>query len=432
LRAAFHSVAAVAAVVAAPVVAGALVLRPGWRVGARERLGGVGLGGAGPGAGASAASGAVWVHGASVGEILAATRLVDRLREANHSVVTSTQTLTGRGVMRVARPEVPCQLAPLDHPWCVERALARARPAALALIETELWPCWIAAADRRGIPVVLVSGRVSDRSFARYRRVRPLVGRMLRRLEAIGARTPEDAERFAALGAPPGSVVVSGDLKLDGVELPRPPAADLDRALGGAPLFVVGSTHPGEERAALAALRAVEDAGLRAVLLLAPRHQGRVSEVERIARGEGRPVHRRTDLPRAPLRPGEVLLLDSVGELASLYARADAAFVGGSLAPVGGHNVLEPVFCGRPVLFGPHTQNVGHAVDILECCGAGRRVADAGDLGRAVVELLADPAAARARGERGRDALDRHRGSAERAARLVESAVSARASGSRA
>jgi 3-deoxy-D-manno-octulosonic-acid transferase len=421
LRALGHSVAAAAALAAAPLAAGVLALRPAWRVGARERLGAV----------SALASGSVWVHGASVGEILAAARLVDHLHEAGHSVVTSTQTVTGREAMRRTRPDVPCQLAPLDHPWCVERALAKARPAALVLMETELWPCWIAAADRRGVPVVVVSGRVSDRSFSRYRRARPLVGRMLRRLFAVGARTPEDGRRFRSLGVPPGSIEVTGDLKLDRDECPRPLAADLVRVFGSAPLFVAGSTHPGEERAVLSALRAVEEAGLSAALVLAPRHLERADEVERIARGEGRSVRRRTEVGLAPLRSGEVLLLDSMGELASLFARADAAFVGGSLAPIGGHNVLEPAFCGRPVLFGPHTGNVRHAVEILERCGAGRRIADAADLGRAVASLLADPAAARARGERGREALRRHRGSAKRAARLVQGAVAASAFWSR-
>jgi 3-deoxy-D-manno-octulosonic-acid transferase len=388
LRAVAHSVAAFTALAAAPLALAGLALRPDWRDGASERLG----------AAPALAPGALWIHGASVGR---------------------------------ARPEVPCRLAPLDHPWCVERALAKVRPAALVLIETELWPCWIAAADRRGAAVVLVSGRVSDRSFARYRRARPFAARTLRRLSAVGARTPEDARRFRFLGAPPESIEVTGDLKLDCDEHPRPLDADLDRVCRSAPLFVAGSTHPGEERAALAALRAVEEAGLSAALVLAPRRLTRAGEVERIARGEGRPVRRRTAVGRAPLQPGDVLLLDTVGELASLYARADVAFVGGSLAPKGGHNVLEPVLCGRPALFGPHTRNVEHAVEILERCGAGRRVADAGDLGRAAVELLADPAAARARGARGREALDGHRGSAKRAARLVERAVAARDSRSR-
>jgi 3-deoxy-D-manno-octulosonic-acid transferase len=418
LRALGHSVAAVAALAAAPLAAGALAVRPGWRRGARERLGAV-----------AAAPGGVWVHGASVGEMLAATRLVDALRDCGRRVMVSAQTPAGCEVLRAARPELPCQLAPLDHPWCVERALARARPAALVLIESELWPCWIAAADRRGVPVVLVSGRVSDRSFARYQLVRPLVSRMLRRLRAVGARTAEDGERLRALGARPDALSLSGDLKLDGDPRPRPLAADLERALADAPLFVAGSTHPGEERSALTALAAIEAAGLAVSLVLAPRRPARAREVADLVRTEGRAVRRRSALGPAPLRPGEVLLLDTLGELAALYARAEVAFVGGSLVPLGGHNIVEPVLCGRPVLFGPHTRNVDHAVAILEGCGAGRRVDGAGDLGRAAAALLADGVDARRRGDRGREILASHRGSARRALEIVERVLADAATG---
>jgi 3-deoxy-D-manno-octulosonic-acid transferase len=159
---------------------------------------------------------------------------------------------------------------------------------------------------------------------------------------------------------------------------------------------------------------------MTASLVLAPRRLGRAEEVARIVRASSRVLRRRTLLGDSPLHPGEVLLLDSVGELAPLYARAEVAFVGGSLVPVGGHNVLEPVFAGRPALFGPHTENARHSAEILEAVGAGIRVADAGDLARAVVALLADPREARRRGEAGRTALAAHRGSAERAAELTE------------
>ena len=174
-------------------------------MGLRERLGAL------PGL----PPGAIWVHGASVGEILAASRLVDRLRKGGHAVVTSTVTLAGREVMRRTRPDVPCHLAPLDHPWCVDAALSRVRPAALVLIETELWPSWLAAAERRGIPVALVSGRISDRSYPRYQRVRR--DHRARAAADRGARRPHrgDAERFLALGAPPARVRVTGDLKLE-------------------------------------------------------------------------------------------------------------------------------------------------------------------------------------------------------------------------
>jgi 3-deoxy-D-manno-octulosonic-acid transferase len=410
LRALDHALAALAALALAPAAAGALALRPAWRVGLRERLGAL----------PALPPGAVWVHGASVGEILAAGRFVDRLQKGGHAVFTSTVTLAGREVMRRARPDVACHLAPLDHPWCVEAALSRVRPAALVLIETELWPSWLAAAERRGIPVALVSGRVSDHSYPRYQRLRRIIAPALRRIAALGARTDTDAERFLALGAPPGRVSVTGDLKLEPAEDARPLAFDLARLLGGARLIVAGSTHPGEELAALSALAQVEQAGMKAALVLAPRRLGRADEIARFVRASGRTLRRRTLPGDSPLQAGEVLLLDSVGELASVYARAEVAFVGGTLAPVGGHNVLEPVFLGRPVLFGPHTENARHAAEILTAVGAGIRVADEADLARRLVALLADPEDAGRRGQAGRRALLAHRGSAERAAGLIE------------
>jgi 3-deoxy-D-manno-octulosonic-acid transferase len=411
LRPLDHGLAALAGLALAPLAAGALALRPAWRVGLRERLG----------ARSALAPGAIWIHGASVGEIRAASRLIDGLQERGHQVVTSTVTLAGREVMRRTRPDVPCHLAPLDHPWCVEAALSRARPAALVLIETELWPSWLAAAERRQIPVALVSGRVSDRSYPRYRRLRRIIAPTLRRIAALGARTDADAERFLALGAPRERVRVTGDLKLEPAGDLRPISADLSRLLGTAPLIVAGSTHAGEEAAALTALAQVERAGIAAALVVAPRHLGREVEIARLVRASGRRLRQRTLPDEAPLQPGDVLLLDSVGELASLYARAAVAFVGGTLVPVGGHNLLEPVFAGRPVLFGPHTENARHTALILEAVGAGTRVADAEALSRAVRALLADPREASRRGEAGRAALASHRGSAERAAELTES-----------
>jgi 3-deoxy-D-manno-octulosonic-acid transferase len=415
MRALAQGFAAVAALAGAPLAAAALALRPSWREGLGERLGAV----------ARARPGGIWIHAASVGEIVAASRLVDRLRRDGHPVVTSTVTLTGRDLMRRTRPDVPCSLAPVDHPWCVERALARVGPAVLVLVETELWPCWIAAARRRGIPVVLVSGRVSDRSYPRYRRVSGFVARTLQRLDALGVRTEIDAERFRALGADPARIAVTGDLKLEVDEDPRPLAPELVPLLGAVPLFVAGSTHPGEEAAALDALEAVERAGIDAALAIAPRRPNRTAEVARLVAGRGRALRRRSSPGREPLRPGEVLVMDTVGDLAALYGRADVAFVGGSLVPIGGHNVLEPVCAGRPVLFGRHTANVRHAVEILERCEAGRAVDDAASLADAVVELLSDPAAATARGAQGCRALRSHRGSAGRAAQLVEAALAA-------
>jgi 3-deoxy-D-manno-octulosonic-acid transferase len=406
-----HLLAALVALGGAPLAAGALLVRPAWRVGVPERLGLHPRG----------EPGAIWVHAASVGEMLAAVRLVDALRADRHRVVTSAVTPSGRDVMRRLRADVPCRLAPVDHPWCAEAALARVRPAALVLVESELWPCWIAAAARRGVPVALVSGRVSDRSYARYRRLAWILRPTLRRVSAIGARSEADAERFRALGARERGVRVTGDLKLEIDPRPPPLPADLAPLLGAAPLVVAGSTHAGEEAAVLAALAEAERAGLPAALVLAPRQRDRAAEVERLVRRAGRALRRRTSPGREPLRPGDVLLLDTLGELPALWPCADVAFVGGTLVAVDGHNVLEPVAAGRPVLFGPHTGKIRHAVELVAAVGAGVPVRDAAALGGALVALLRDPAAARERGERGRRALLAHQGSAARAAELVAS-----------
>jgi 3-deoxy-D-manno-octulosonic-acid transferase len=193
--------------------------------------------------------------------------------------------------------------------------------------------------------------------------------------------------------------------------------------LGDLPLLVAGSTHEGEEAAALAALAEVESAGWPAALVLAPRHIERSREVAGLVRSAGRRVRFRSKPGAGPLRAGEVLLVDTLGELASLYGHADVAFVGGSLAPVGGHNLLEPVLSQRPVLFGPHTDSVKHVASLLEACGAGRRLLEAGEFGEAALELLREPELARSRGEAGFRALASHRGSADRAAALVLSAL---------
>lgn len=404
-----HSLAALSAAAGLPLALGGLALRPAWRRGLGERLGAV----------PAAVPGGVWVHGASVGEIRAATGLIDALRDAGEAVAASTTTITGRDVLRRLRPDVSCGLAPLDHPWCVDAALRRVAPSALVLIETELWPTWIAAAHRRGIPVMIASGRISDRSLPRYRRVARLLRPTLGRLAAIGARTEVDADRFVALGASRDRVEVTGDLKLEPPSDAARLSPDLESALGDTLLFVAGSTHEGEEQAALAVLAAVEATGREAVLTLAPRHPNRTEAVLSLCQRAGRSVRKRSRLGAGVLRPGEVLLVDTLGELAGLYAHAAVAFVGGSLVPVGGHNVLEPIQQGCPVVFGPHTENATEGAALALRTGAGRRVTDTEEMTRVVLCFLEDPEAARSGAERGRQALLLHRGATERTMDLL-------------
>ncbi len=406
-----HSLAAVAAVAGAPALALAWVVRKPWRVGLAERLGKF------PADGLDAP---IWIHGASVGETLAAGRLVEALAAAGSAVVTSTTTPTGRAVARARRPGVPSGLAPLDHPWSAGRALDRVRPSMLVTLETELWPSLIRAAADRGIPVLIVSGRISDRSFPRYQAARRLLRGTLCRLAAVGARSAEDAERFVALGVPADRVSVTGDLKLEPLAGTPDVPSDLGKMLGDHPLWIGGSTHAGEEEAAIVAIAAAERAGHRLVGVLAPRHPERWDEVAASLAQTGRRIVRRSQAEARPLEPGDLLLLDSLGELAALWPRATVAFVGGSLVPVGGHNVLEPVQAGRPVLFGPHTESAREAADHVLAAGAGLRVADAEALARATVVALADAEAWSARGEAGRQALEMHRGATRQSLALIE------------
>jgi 3-deoxy-D-manno-octulosonic-acid transferase len=405
-----HSLAALLAIGLGPLLAAALVARPNLRRGLVERFGRV------PEDGVER----IWVHASSVGEALAACRLVRALEDDGYAVRASTSTIAGRSIFRRDQPERPSSLAPLDHPWCVEMAIRRGRPALSVLIETELWPNWIAACARRGVPVVVASGRLSDHSFSRYRRIRPLLGPTLRRIDAVGARTDVDAERFVELGVPEHRVRVTGDLKLDPPAEQPALAIDLIRALADVPVVVGGSTYPSEEAALLDALEGAEKAGHGFVLVLAPRHVERAGELARICRERHRRVHLRSRLEGRHLVPGEILILDTLGELAAMYATASIAFVGGTLVPIGGHNLVEPVHAGCPVLFGPHFENARKIVGILEVGGAGLCVRDAAELGVSITVAFDDLEACRTRGEIGRDNLESHRGSVDRTKQMIE------------
>jgi 3-deoxy-D-manno-octulosonic-acid transferase len=274
--------------------------------------------------------------------------------------------------------------------------------------------------------VVVASGRISQRSFPRYRRFAPLLHGTFARLAAVGTRTEEDARRFVALGVPEDRVRVCGDLKLDPPEVAPRLRPELERRLPDCALLVAGSTHAGEEEAALEALREAERAGVSVALVLAPRYPERADEVTRVVCRADRCLVRSSEKGGGDLTPGGVLLLDGLGDLAAMYTRATVAFVGGSLVARGGHNLLEPAAAGRLVLFGPHTENAKNAAALLIACGAGERVQDAHALAAAAVRWLADPEAAARRGAHGRRALESHRGSVERNVALVEAVLSRR------
>lgn len=405
-----HSIAALAALMALPVGLVGCALRPRWRAGLRERLG----------ATPSQAAGGLWIHAASIGETRAAASLLPSLRSRGVPLLLTHSSLGARGIDDPALAGVARALAPLDHPWCVAAGLRAARPRAIVLVESEIWPCWIAAATERSIPVVVVSGRISAEAFARYHRAGRLLAGTFGRLCAVGARSDEDAERFVALGVPAARVERTGDLKLEAPGAAAGLADDLAAVLGERALWVAGSTHPGEEVLVAEAQALLRSGGAEVGLAVAPRLPERAGTVRAELERCGLRVRRRTRLGTAPLADDEVLLIDTLGELPSLYGRARFAFVGGSFAPVGGHNLLEPVHRGAPVLFGPGVGDVRDAAAWLEGCGAGARVDSAEALAAVALRWLRDPAELERCREAGRTLLAAHQGSAARSLALLE------------
>ena len=376
----------------------------------------------------------VWIHGVSVGELKAARLLIERLAGARpgHQIVVSSTTSAGLALARRLFHRHLVIQFPLDLSWIIRTVLDRVRPDLIVLVELEIWPNLLHEAHRRGIPVAVVNGRVSARSFRGYR----LLAQLLPQFELIAryaVQNEEYASRLRVLGVPAGQIVTTGNLKYDtlSTELPAEQLARARAELGLLPeerVVVAGSTHAGEEEALLALLPAFERICPRVRLLLAPRHVERAAEVVRAVERAGRAAARLTALRagRGPPPSGSVVVADTIGELETFYGLADVVFVGGSLIRKGGHNMLEPAALGKPTLFGPRTENFAAEVRLL--CGreGGRQVAGVEELGGEIGRLLADPEAARALGERGRAAVASARGGTGRSLELVLSLLDRR------
>jgi 3-deoxy-D-manno-octulosonic-acid transferase len=377
----------------------------------------------------------VWLHAVSVGEVMAATPLARELtaRRPDLPLLVSTVTDTGRGVAEARLPAKQFVYFPLDLGWAVQSALDRVRPRAVLLTETEIWPNFLRACSARGIPVVLVNGRISPRSYPRYRRVRGLFGRVLQGIRLFCMQTPEDAQRILDLGASRERVHVVGNLKFDLAGAGPTTGGTAGEIEGGAdglavrrmlglppscPVLVAGSTHRGEEGPILDAFKAVRRSVPDLTLLLVPRHPERLGEVEALLEGEGLPWIRRSRVP-ADLSPA-VILVDTMGELARLYAAGTVVFVGGSLVPIGGHNILEPAIHARPVLFGPHMGNFAEMGRLFLEQRAGVEVRDARALAEETLRLLREPRVAERMGETGRAIVVTHRGAGRRTVDLLE------------
>lgn len=387
---------------------------------------------------------AIWVHAVSVGEVLAALPLAKQLKDRypNNRLVISTTTATGQALARERMNFADAIFYfPLDWTGPVRRAIRAVQPSAVLIVETEIWPNFLLECRRASVPVVFVNGRLSPRSYSGFLRaltysgglLRPFLKRILHDASLYLMQGAEDAERLIALGAPPDRVLVTGNLKYD---LAAPPANALSSWLAPelaranrAPILIAGSVVAGEEKMVLAAFAAVEKEFPDALLIFAPRKPDQFNNAAAAISQTGRTLLRRSEiaLNAAPAGafaiPGNIFLLDSLGELAALYRLADAVFVGGSLVPTGGHNILEPAAFGKVPVFGPYMDNFREMAAAFLLAGASVRVSTPQELGEAWLVLLRDPRTAAHMGAAAKDLVARNQGATERVLTQLEKAL---------
>ena len=385
-------------VVSAPVIILILLLKKRCRRGLRQRIGLTLPEGIPPDAEV------LWIHAVSMGEVLAVVPLVTAIHRSypHVTIFVSTITETGREAVeqRLAGIARHCYL-PIDWPWTVRRFVDHLRPKAFIVVETELWPNLLRALNGHGVACVLANGRLSTRSYNRYLWVKSFMKAMLSSVTLCLMQTERDAQRIIALGAHPDRVHRTGNLKFDvellGVDQTVNTMAPQRIGLQeGEILIVAGSTHPKEEEILLSCYQEVLKQHPDTVLLMAPRHIERSDQLEDTIRSFGLEVVRRSQLathekPPILRRGGRVILLDTRGELARVYALARVTFVGGTLVPVGGHNLLEPAFWGKPVVFGPYTDHCQEIADLLLESGGGRRVNNQKDMVELCRNILTSP-----------------------------------------
>ena len=367
----------------------------------------------------------IWVHAVSVGEVLAARPLVDdlRARYPGFRLFVSTTTVAGQQLARRQLPQADAVFYfPIDFAWVVRRVLDRVKPRLLVLLEGEIWPHVLRECRRRGVRTAIVNGRVSARSFPRYRLLAPLMRHVLADVDAFCMQSDEGARRIKLMGADPARVAVTGSLKFDAVHVPAPSAQGRPRERvlrffrlsSNRPVVVAGSTMRGEERPVLQAFRRIKATQPAALLILAPRHTDRFTEVMHVARGEGFATARRTELAIDAEPRADVVVLDTIGELAQVYQLATVAFVGGSLVPTGGHNILEPAVYGRPVVFGPSMTNFAEIAEMFLANGAAVQVHSEHELEETLISLMSDSVRRAGIGAAARALVDANRGATER------------------
>lgn len=363
----------------------------------------------------------IWIHAVSVGEVLTARALLAELRERypRLRIFLSTTTMTGRQIARNNLQYVDeVFYFPFDLGFIVQRTLALVRPRLFIMMETEIWPNLLRACRRAGVRTAVVNGRISGRSYPRYRLARPFFRRVLRDVDRFCMQSEESARRIVDIGAERDRVSVTGSLKFDSLEMPGAPSADRGqnrvlryfRLAPDRPVLIAASTLKGEEEPILDAFQRIRATVTNALLIIAPRKPERFDDVERLARRAGWNVARRSEL-RVDAEPrNDVIVLDTIGELAQLYQVATAVFVGGSLVDAGGHNILEPAVFGKPIVFGPHMENFAEIARTFIDNGAAIQVRSARELEMALLDLLGDPVRRASLGAAARALVEANRG----------------------
>jgi 3-deoxy-D-manno-octulosonic-acid transferase len=382
----------------------------------------------------------IWVHAVSVGEVLAARPLIHELKQRYPTLrlFLSTTTRAGQQLARRSVPDVDGVFYfPFDWRFTARRTMNVVKPRLFVMVETEIWPNVLRECRARGVKTILVNGRISHRSFPRYRFVRPFFRRVLADIDAFCVQGEETQRRLTELGADAARITVTGSLKFDALDASPTAGMGLgagrgrDRVLRffrippGRPVLVAGSTLKGEEEAVIRAFNRVRTAGSNALLIVAARHPERFGEVERLCRHEGLATVRRTALAIDAEPRADAVVLDTIGELAQLYQVATAVFVGGSLVPAGGHNILEPALFGKPIIFGPHMQNFAEIAEAFLANGAAVQVHGERELVDAVVGLMNDPVRRARLGAAARALIDANRGAKDRTLAVITSLLPA-------
>ena len=371
----------------------------------------------------------IWLHVVSVGEVMAARPLVEQLRRRfpDRDWVISTVTPTGRTVAEklIRGPQDQLIYLPWDFSPGMRQAIRLLRPRLFISFETELWPVLFHELRASGVPVAVVNGRISPSAYRRYLWVRPWMERVLAPVQMFFLQSAQDARRYAALGAAKDRLVVTGNVKWDlsfteKLNGSAPEAIRSRLALSpGTAIWCAGSTHSGEERLNLWAYRRIRRKHPNLKLVLAPRHPERVTEVEQVVSSLSLSSARWSRLKEGKQEKGEILLVDTLGELASFYAVSDLVFVGGSLVPHGGHNLVEPAIWSRPILTGPHLHNFQAISEILIQAGGVMVVRSAQELEERIGRLLRDPAIGQEMGRRANALLEQNRGATLRSAEYL-------------